>query len=202
MAKPKKPKATEPEAVNLGHNLGVDPDKRALFLIDLKQWQKLDKAAKDAAAKRREHEKQIKEDGFLIAQVKLGALLATPEGEEEFRDKTASLLTAAQYVGAAIGTQLALFLSPDRTTTASIRPLVDVAYDLGVGDCIAGKVARSPYEPLTEQSQSYFKGFADEQERRLKAGITKLEPAKGYIPMTAEEFAKQQAEAKAAGAKH
>src|SRR5438874_2633264 len=146
MARSKKPKATEPEAVNLGHNLGVDPDKRALFLIDLKQWQKLDGVAKAAATKRREFEKQIKEDGFLIAQVKLGALLATAEGEEEFRDKTASLLTAAQYVGAAIGTQLALFLAPDRT------PAVDVAYDAGVLDCIEGKTARSPYDPSVPQS--------------------------------------------------
>lgn len=200
MAKAKKAKAPKPKKVpksdtaDLGHNLGIDPDKRELFLSDLRKWEVLDKAAKDAGKARREFEKQIKEDGFLLAQIQLGSQLSTPEGEAEFTEKTANLLMAAQYVGAAIGTQLALFLSPDRT------PSVDIAMDEGVQDCIEGKVARPGYDPSTPQYKSYLKGFADEQERRVKAGITKLEAPKGYIPMTAEELDNQHAEAKKAGA--
>lgn len=186
-------KAPKPKTPEVGHNLGIDPDKRALFLMDLKEWQKLDRIAKEAATKRREFEKQIKEDGFLVAQVKLGDQLATREGEDEFIAKTASLLTAAQYVGAAIGSQLSLFLRPDAA------PASTAAYDAGVQDCIMGNTARSPFDPSDPQTQSYLKGFADEQERRLKSGITKLAPAKGYIPFTAEELANQQAEAEKVG---
>ncbi len=118
--------------------------------------------------------------------------LSTPDGEAAFRMSVADDLRAAQFQGSAIGAQLALFLEPDRT------PAVDTAYDRGVQDCIEGKTARSPYDPSVPQTQSYLKGYTDEQERRLKAGITKLEPAKGYIPMTAEELTNQQAEAKKA----
>lgn len=115
--------------------------------------------------------KQIKADGLSLRQIKLMVELSTPEGEAAWRMTIANDLIAAQYQGAAIGQQLALFLEPDRT------PAVDVAYDLGVQDSIDGKAAKSPFDPSVPQSQSYLKGFHDETERRVRKGITKLEPA-------------------------
>jgi len=160
------PKAAAP--VDVGHNLGIDPEKRALFLSDLRKWQALDKAAKSASAKRRAHEKVIKSDGFHLEQIKLGDKLETPEGEAEFRMKTANQLIAAQYVGAAIGQQLALFLEPDRT------PAVDRAYDEGTQDSMDGKTAHPSYDPSTPQHAQYMEGYHAETERRLKAGIKQL----------------------------
>jgi len=149
----------------IGHNLGVDPDKRELFLSDLRKWQALDKAAKSASAKRRAFEKEIKSDGFLLDQIHLADKLGTPEGEEEFRMHTANMLIAAQYVGAEIGTQLSLFLEPSRV------PAVDLAYDSGVQDSIEGKTAKPGFDPSTEQFRRYMAGYNDETERRIKKGI-------------------------------
>lgn len=177
--KPKAPKAKKAAApdpkpiprVSVGHNLGIDPEKRELFLSDLRKWEALDKAAKSAAGKRRAFEKTIKADGFLMAQITLASKLSTPEGEEEFRQETANLLIAAQYVGAAIGQQLSLFLEPDRT------PAVDTAYDLGTQEAMEGKTCKPPYDPSTAQAASYIKGWQDEQDRRMAKGFKKLETA-------------------------
>lgn len=166
---PKKSAAQRVPIAEIGHNLGVDPDKRELFLSDLRKWQALDKAAKSAGSKRRAFEKEIKSDGFLLDQIHLADKLGTPEGEEEFRLHTANMLIAAQYVGAEIGTQLSLFLEPTRV------PSVDLAYDSGVQDCIEGKSCKPPFDPSVPQYASYTKGWQDEQERRMKK-FKKLEP--------------------------
>ena len=79
-------------------------------------------------------------------------------------------LIAAQYQGAAIGQQLALFLEPDRT------PSVDIAFDEGVQDSMDGKTAKPGYDPSVPQYKRYMEGYSAETERRVKAGIGKLEP--------------------------
>lgn len=196
---PKEPKVRKVKGAKLapspaaGSNT-MDPDLRALFLKNKDDYAKAMQKLGTAQSAVRALGKVIKSDGFTIRQIKLAIQLESPEGEAEFRAMVASDLLAAQYAGSPVGSQLSLFLEPDRT------PAVDRAYQEGVRDCIEGKAARSPYDPSLPQSQSYLTGFADEQERRLKAGITKLEPAKGYIPMTAAELANQQAEAVKAGA--
>lgn len=116
--------------------------------------------------------KEVKADGLTMRQIKLMVELSTPEGEAAWRMTVANDLIAAQYQGAAIGQQLALFLEPDRT------PSVDIAYDEGVQDSMDGKTAKSPYDPSLPQTQSYLKGYHDETERRIKAGIKPTEP--GY----------------------
>jgi hypothetical protein len=46
------------------------------------------------------------------------------------------------------------------------------SYSLSVvQDSMDGKTAKSPYDPSVPQTQSYLKGYHDETERRLKAGI-------------------------------
>lgn len=163
--KPRKAKAPKPEvATGPGANT-MDPDLRALFLKD-----KLDYAAAmtklgKAQAAVRLIGKTIKSDGFTLRQVKLAIQLETPEGEAEFRSLIANDLLAAQYVGASVGTQLQLFLEPDRT------PAVDIAYDDGVKDSMEGKPAKPGFAPDTEQARRYMDGYHAETERRVKEGI-------------------------------
>lgn len=175
MKKPRLPKADKepktPKSADAvpGHNLViVDPEKRELFLADLRKWEKLDKAVKDATAKRTAHQKQIKDDGFLMEQIKLGAKVQTPEGEAEVRAKITSQLIAAQYVGSVLGQQLHLFLEPDRT------PSADLAFDQGVKDALDNKAARPPYDPSTEQASKYLDGFHSITADMVKKGIKSL----------------------------
>ncbi len=196
MARPKK--ATKPVAgIPTTNEPQIDQQMRTLAILHRDKYAKLKAAKSKINQDLRELGKTIKEDGLTVRQIRLMLELSTPEGEAAFRMSVASDLIAAQFQGAAIGSQLALFLDPDKVTAVSGS--VNDAYDLGVDECAKGKTARSPYLTSPE-TQSYLKGYTDEQERRVKAGITKLEPAKGYIPMTAEEFQNQQAEAKKAQA--
>lgn len=174
--KPRKPRekkakaATEAKAADRTNEPKADPELRALAISHRDEYAKLKKRMGDVQKDFRLLGKEVKSDGFTMRQIKLMHELSTPGGEEAFRLSVANDLIAAQYQGAAIGQQLALFLEPDRT------PAVDIGYDQGVQDCIEGKTAKSPYAPSVPQTQSYLKGYADEQERRLKGGIKKLEP--------------------------
>lgn len=166
-------KAAAPEAKGStpGDNLHKpDPKLRELARHHRDKFITVKAAVKAAAKRMRDLTAQIKADGLTVRQIRLMVDLMTPEGEAAWKATIAGDLMAAQYQGAAIGQQLSLFLEPDRT------PAVDIAYDQGTQDCIDGKAARSPYDPSVPQTASYLKGFADEQERRLKNGIKKLEP--------------------------
>ena len=113
--------------------------------------------------------KTIKADGFSMRQIKLSIQLETPEGEADFKASVANDLLAAQYVGATIGSQLSMFMEPDRT------PAVDIAADEGQKDAIEHKPAKPKYDPSTPQHKAYMTAYADEQGRQLKAGIGKLD---------------------------
>lgn len=166
---PKGPKA--PRAAKVSTSAGsntMDPEQRALFLVDKEKYAKAVEKQKKATADVRNAAKTIKADGFTLRQVKLAIQLETPEGEAEFRSLIANDLLAAQYAGAKIGSQLQLFLDDkDRT------PAVDRAYDEGVKDSAEGKTAKPSYDPATPQAQRYLAGFHDETARRVKNGITK-----------------------------
>jgi len=163
MARPKK---SEPQ-VTAGSNT-IDPEKRQLFLTDKEAYAKAVEKFKKAQAAVRVIAKTIKSDGFSLRQIKLSIQLETPEGEAEFRSSVANDLLAAQYVGAAIGSQLQMFLEPDRT------PAVDIAADEGQRDAMAHKVASPSYDPSTPQYASYLEAYHAEQARQIKAGITTL----------------------------
>lgn len=162
---PKEPKAAKAAA---GSNT-IDPEKRALFLADKDAYAKAVDKQKKATAAVRNAAKTIKADGFTLRQVKLAIQLETPEGEADFKSLIANDLLAAQYAGAAIGSQLSMFLEPDRT------PAVDAAYADGQKASMENKAPKPPYDPSTPQHQEWLRGFHDDTERRTKAGITKLD---------------------------
>src|SRR5882672_10597451 len=124
--KPFNIRAKEPKAAKVvaGSN-SADPEMRALFLQNKDRYAKASERQKKATADVRNIAKQIKADGFTLRQIKLSIQLDTPEGEADFKSLIANDLLAAQYVGAAIGSQLQLFLEPDRT------PAIDRAYSEG-----------------------------------------------------------------------
>lgn len=172
MRKPKLDKTDakkEPKAAKVvaGSN-SADPEMRALFLADKERYAKASERQKKATADVRNIAKQIKADGFTLRQVKLAIQLDTPEGEADFKSLIANDLLAAQYVGAAIGSQLQLFLEPDRT------PAVDSAYADGQKASMEGKSAKPPYDPSTPQAMRWLEGFNDDTARRVKSGIKPL----------------------------
>ncbi len=172
MKRPKLDKpAKEPKEakVTAGSNT-IDPDTRALFLSDKEKYAKATERQKKATADVRNIAKQIKADGFTLRQVKLAIQLESPEGEADFRSLVANDLLAAQYAGAAIGSQLQLFLEDaDRT------PLADRAFDEGVQASLAGKTANPPYDPSTEAFSRFLDGFHSTTEQTIKAGIKPLD---------------------------
>lgn len=163
--KQRKPRGPKPAPTTVSGSNSMDPDKRALFLKDKSEYAKLKERANKAAQALRAHGKIIKSDGFTIRQIKLAIQLDTPEGEAEFKSLVANDLLAAQYAGVPIGSQLTLFLEPDRT------PAVDMAFDEGQRDSMEGKTANPGYAPSTPQFARYMEGFNGDTERRIKDGI-------------------------------
>lgn len=163
---PKAPKAAK-VSTTAGSNT-LDPEKRALFLANKDKYAKAIEKQKKATADVRNIAKTIKADGFTLRQVKLAIQLDDPEGEAEFRSLIANDLLAAQYQGAAIGSQLSMFLEPDRT------PAVDIAADEGQRDAMEHKPAKPSYDPSTPQYSSYMTAYGDEQGRQVAKGIKPL----------------------------
>lgn len=166
LKKERKPK--EPKEAGSKSN-SVDPEKRALFLSDKEAFHKASEKLKKAQSAVRTLGKTIKADGFSLRQVKLAIQLETPEGEADFKASVANDLLAAQYVGASIGSQLSMFMEPDRT------PAVDIAADEGAKDAMEHKAAKPKYDPSTPQHAAYMTAYADEQGRQLRSGIGKLD---------------------------
>lgn len=167
--KPRKVKAVEADPLQPAPQVAgansVDRDTQNLARHHrdtyIKRKAALSKAQRDMQALG----KLIKADGLTVRQIKLMVDLMTPEGEAAFKANIAADLMAAQWQGAEVGSQLQLFLEPDRT------PAVDQAYEMGVQDSMDGKSAQSPFDPSLPQTQSYLNGFHAETERRIKAGI-------------------------------
>jgi hypothetical protein len=151
----------------------VDPKLKKSFIECRDHWQSLNDRANSAAAKRRQYQKEIKESGFSMQQIKISLLLQTPEGEAEFKAEMANRLLAAAYSDADIGDQLSLFLDHDRT------PAVDRAYKEGQSSAMKNEAAVPKYDPDTDQYRAFMEGYHAEQERQVKAGIGKLDTGKG-----------------------
>ncbi len=166
---PKEPKEPKEAKATAGSN-SADPEQRALFLADKDRYAKALERQKKAQADVRAIAKTIKADGFSLAQIKLAIQLETPEGEADFRSLIANQLLAAQYAGAAIGSQLQLFLEDqDRT------PAIDRAYAEGQAASMQGLTANPPYDPSTPQHSQWLMGYHDDTERRVSSGIKPLE---------------------------
>ena len=155
-----------------GSNLLVDPALKKQFIEARDHWKGLDDRANSAAAKRRQYQGEIKSLGFSMGQIKDSLLLATPEGEAEFKAMIANRLLAAAYSDADIGEQLTLFLDHNRT------PAVDRAFKEGQTCAMKNEAAVPKYDPNTEQYRAFMEGYHEEQARQVKAGIGKLEAKK------------------------
>lgn len=166
--KPRKVRGAKPPVSTEAGSNAMDPDKRALFLKDKSDYEAATKKLAKAQSAVRLLGKTIKSDGFTMRQIKLAIQLDTPEGEAEFKSLIANDLLAAQYAGAPIGSQLTLFMEPDRT------PAVDIAASEGQADAMSNKIAKPSYDPSTPQHKSYMAAYHKEQGRQLKAGIKPL----------------------------
>jgi hypothetical protein len=162
---PKAPKETKAKASTKAGSNTMDPELRALFLKDKEDYAKAMEKLSKAQSAVRLIGKTIKADGFSMRQIKLAIQLDTPEGEAEFKSLIANDLLAAQYAGASIGSQLQLFLEPDRT------PAVDRAYSEGQKASMENRAAIPPYDPSTPQAARYLEGFHDHQASLLANGI-------------------------------
>ncbi len=188
--KPRKVKEKPAPSTTAGSNT-LDPDTRALFLKNKNDYATALGRLSKAQSAVRLIGKTIKSDGFSLRQIKLAIQLETPEGEAEFKSLVANDLLAAQYVGASVGTQLQLFLEPDRT------PAVDMAADEGTKDSMEGKSAKPGYDPSTPQYKTYMEAYHAETERRVKAGIgadVKPNPTRAEVLAASREKNAQAAE--------
>lgn len=169
-AKPKKPRGTKaaPQASGSigGDNVvKMDPKMRELARHHRDKYIVAKAALSKAQRGMQALGKTIKADGLSVKQIKVMVDLMTPEGEAAFRASIVSDLQAAQWQGSSVGTQLSLFMEPDRT------PSVDVAFDEGQQDSMDGKTANPKYAPSVPQHASYMKGYHEDQERKIKEGI-------------------------------
>lgn len=167
--KPRKPKAPKPDpksaAPQVAGSNSIDRDQQNLARHHRDKYIVAKAALSKAQRGMQALGKLVKADGLTMRQIKLMVELQTPEGEAAFRANVAADLLAAQWQGAQIGSQLQLFLEPDRT------PSEDMAYEEGVQDAMDGKTATPKYAPSVPQHQRYMAGYHDETARRVKDGI-------------------------------
>lgn len=173
-AKPKappKPRGGKKAAPQASGSVGgdnvvkMDPKMRELARHHRDTYRKLKERAGKLSKDMRLFGEEVKGDGLTMRQIKLMLELETPEGEAAFRANIANDLVAAQWQGASVGSQLSLFLEPDRT------PSADIAFDEGIQDSIDGKTANPKYAPSVPQHAAYMRGYHEETERRIKDGI-------------------------------
>lgn len=172
MARPKKSEtAAKPPKKAKGHNM-VDPATKKQFIEMRDHWKTLDERAKSAAGKRSQYQGEIKKAGFSMLQIKDAVRCSTPEGEADFKAEMANRMLAAAYADADIGEQLHLFLDEPRV------PAVDRAAKEGQTAAMENKAHAPPYDPSVPQYKAWSDAFYAEQERQVKAGISKLDAKK------------------------
>lgn len=124
------------------------------------------KTAKDALAV---IYKQANQDGFHKKDFEVARKLQGLEGEKAKKAEIERSLKIARWLGLSLGTQLDMFAEPDRV------PAVDVAFELGKTQGLAGITAKPDYSPDTEQYRRYMEGWHTGQGIRSK-GFKKLHP--------------------------
>lgn len=174
-AKPKKkePKQKKPRAAAVVNKIfnNDDPEAKALFLQHLPKIRDLKAKVATATSNLRNAYKSAKAQGaFEKGDFDFAFELETAEQEAKARAKIARNLQIARYVGSDMGSQLDLFLEPDRT------PAVDRAYEEGQRASMQNEKAAPIYAPDTDQHGAYMKGFHEHQ-ASLGKGIKPLHPA-------------------------
>lgn len=159
----KQPQTAAPKIYN-----NDDPEAKALFLQHLSGGKNggiigLREAVARATADLRNAYKTAKaQGGFEKVDFDYAVAVKTAEAEAKTRAKIARQLTIARFMGSDLGTQLDLFLEPDRT------PAADRAYHEGETASMKNEPAKPSYAPETEQYRNYMKGFHDHQEKIAK----------------------------------
>lgn len=150
----------------------VDPDLRKVFLSHVETFSGIKKRDDSVKKSFRALSKDLKNDGFTMAMIKDAYQMQTPEGEAKFKAQVANRMLAAAYVGAAIGEQLSLFLDEPRV------PAIDQAAKDGQAAAMRSEAHNPPYDSSVPQYQAWSDAFYAEQERQVKAGISKLDAKK------------------------
>lgn len=147
----------------------INEEDKALFLQTLPKIADLKAKLNTANSNLRNAYKTAKKDGFLKNDFDVAFQIQEAAGEKARKAAIARDLTIAKWLGCDLGAQLDLFVEDERV------PAVDRAYATGESDSMQGKAAKPPYSQDTEQYRMYMKGFHDDTERRLKAGIKKTD---------------------------
>lgn len=150
-----------------------DPKNRSLFAQLRDQWEALNERKNKASNNLRTHENEVKGAGFTVQQIKDALRLATPEGEAEFRQDIANMLSAAILIGHDLGEQLGLFY--DEPVMSS----TERAFEEGKTASIEGKALRTDYAPETPEYRAFEEGYHSVQDDRIRKGISRLDRAKG-----------------------
>lgn len=174
----KKPKADKAAAKPVAEtkrepkrfNSEIDPNEKALFVgTHLPNIIKLRALLNTANSNLRTAYKTAKADGFTKADFDAAIEIDTAEKEAAAKARIARKLVIARYMGSDLGHQLDMFLEPNRV------PAEDRAYEEGQSASMEGKTANPGYDPSTPQHANYMKGYNEDQEKRIKGGIKKLE---------------------------
>lgn len=152
-------------------NPEVDQEARALFLNHLPKIAELKKKLNTANSNLRNAYKTAKADGFLKDDFEIAFQMQGDGGEKARKAAIARQLTIAKWLGCDLGSQLDLFVEPERV------PAVERAYEEGQVDAMSNKPAKPSYDPSTPQHAQYMQGFHDATEKAVKKGIGRLHPA-------------------------
>lgn len=177
--KPDAPGAAKVQAETkamIGDNSLTDKERQELFLKDKAALAAAKGKLEKVVAEVRNVKKRIKADGFTVAQVEAAIEMETPEGEEKVKAKIEAQLEAARWVGVAWGSQLDLFLEPDRT------PIADRAYAEGERASMENKPAKPDYSPETEAYRRYMDGYHAHQAKISKGFKAPKPDANGEKP--------------------
>lgn len=154
------------------HYNEIDAEEKALFLRHRPKVEAAINRVDSAVSDLRKLYKTAKaEGGFTKADFDYARQLDTVEAEAKTRAKIARNLLIAKYMGSDLGAQLDMFLEPSRVDSS------ERAAEEGQRDSMEGKTAKPSYDPSTAQYRAYMDAYNNDQEKRIKGGIKKLEPA-------------------------
>ena len=180
MARPKgsrnKPKdvPTASGAVETDHNVIrpgelTDDQKQALFWQHKKSYEEALETKRAADAALKNVCKLIKSEGTKLADIKL-AMMAPDAFEAHVRAGAEDMIRMARWLGSPLGTQFALFDTPDRTSSD------EKAFADGKRAGLAGQDASPPYAKHLPQAGRWLEGWHAGQDVVLKGFKPTPEP--------------------------
>jgi hypothetical protein len=147
----------------------TDDQKAKLFFNHKRAYEAALAVKKKADADFKNACKLAKSEGTKIEDIRLAIELESDEGDTALKARLEAQLRIARWMGSPVGTQADMFGGVDRT------PSVDMAYDDGKRDGLAGRDFSPKYAPGTAQYGRYREGHADGQAVNL-SGIKPIDP--------------------------